>query len=361
LARRTEVEQGQGVPQDFLAPPPGRRYVRSFLFSRRVGAPFARVHLIARTLLVICLSALLLRSINSADLPGAAAFCLGALLIFLLSGISPRVARIYFLLMLPALLALFVTWIVFNPVPGTSTLLRVQLYAGQLALALAPWQAVFLLVVACCFLRTRRLLGGVVLALLVVAVFGRWLSLPTLTLARVAFFHPLALLVSDRSLLIAITKVIGYAGMILLSISLVMTARDSELIGALRQLRVPRIGIFFIGTVFRSLDLALADFETIRQAQLARAIHARPRSFIQRLRDLAGISIPLIASMLRRSSEIGDALLARGYVLGRASSDFYESSPWRPLDWAICALSLLCLCLAVGPHVDVRTLLGRWR
>src|SRR5438067_12066569 len=137
----SETEHPQDVPQNFLLPPDGRRYVRSFLFSRHVNAPFARVHLLARTLFVLCLSAALLRTINTShpDLVGAVVLWSGAVLILALSGVSPGVARLYFLLTLPTLLALFITWIVFNPVPGKVTLLQLPIYAGQLVIGFAHW------------------------------------------------------------------------------------------------------------------------------------------------------------------------------------------------------------------------------
>jgi len=353
FARKHVSPADKPVPQNFLLPPPLRRYVRSFLFARRVNAPFARVHLLARILLVLCLSGALLRTINTAqpDLIGAILLWIVAVLVLVLSGVSPRVARFYFLLTLPALVALFITWIVFNPVPGTVTLAQLPIYSGQLSIGLAPWQAVFLAIVVLYFLWTRKLFLGIVLGIVVAFALAHWVALPALILAQVHFFHPLTLLVSNRGLLVAGTKLIGYAGMIMVSIALVMTARDTELIGTLRQLHVPPAVIFFLSTVFRSLDLALADYETISQAQLARAIAVRPRSFLRRLRDLASVAVPMVALMLRRSSEIGDALLARGYTLGKPSSDFYEAMSWRLSDWAIVVVSLGFFYLAVGPHM----------
>ena len=63
--------------------------------------------------------------------------------------------------------------------------------------------------------------------------------------------------------------------------------------------------------------------------------------------------------MIRRSSEIGDALHVRGYTLGKPSADFYEISPLRPLDWAVIVVSLGLLLLAFAPH-DTLTHLLRW-
>jgi len=123
-------------------------------------------------------------------------------------------------------------------------------------------------------------------------------------------------------------------------------------------LHIPQPIIFFLSTVFRSLDLAITDFETIRQAQRARAINARPRNFFRRLRDLGNLAMPLVAVMIRRSSEIGDALTARGYSLTQLGTDFYETSPWRLIDWLILALSLGILYLALWHYPDISSLLS---
>ena len=353
----------KNIPSDedvFLQPPPGRQYVRSFLFSRRINAPFARVHLIARSLFIICLSSLLLRTIETEhpDPIGAAILSLAALIAFLLSGMQARVARLYLLLTLSPLLSLFITWVLFNPVVGHTVFLQFPIYSGQLTLSLAFWELAWVAVVGVYFFVTRKLLVGMLLATLVAFFMTRLFPLPEWTLLRIVFFHPLAVFVSDRGVLVASTKVIGYAGMVFATIALVVTSRDTELIGGLRQLHIPPPIIFFLSTVFRSLDLALSDYETIRQAQLSRAINAQPRSIFRRLADLGSLAVPMVAMMIRRSSEIGDALLVRGYTLGRSSADFYETSPWRLLDWCIAFVSLVMLLLTFTPHTTFTHMLG---
>lgn len=347
--------------EPFLQPPPGRYYVRSFLFSRRINAPLARVHLLARLLLVLCMSGVQLRTINAeSDLVGAGVLWLVSLAIFLSSGMQARIARLYFLLMLPALMSLFATWIVFNPVPGHVTLLNWTIYSGHLSLSLAWWELLWLVIVVGCFLWTRKLFIGIGLATLIAILQTSLWPLPVLTLAQLSVFHPLTVFVSDRGLLVAVTKVVGYSGMVLSTVALVVTSRDAELIGALRQLRVPQPVIFFLSTVFRALDLSLSDYEIVHQAQIARAINARPRSVIRRLRDLGSIAVPMVAMMIRRSSEIGDALQARGYRLQRPNVDFYETSPWRPIDWVILIISLAFLYLTFGPLPNLTQVLQSW-
>lgn len=344
----------------FLQPPPGRIYVRSFLFSRRIDAPFARIHLIARVLLIVSLSSLLLRTIDTVhpDLIGATGLFIASVCAFLLSGMQANVARLYLLLTLSPLLSLFTTWTLFNPIPGHMVLLQFPIYSGQLALGFAFWELVWVVIVGVYFYMTRKLFLGILLATLIAFLMTRFWPLPTWTLLHVTFFHPLQVFVSDQGMLVAGTKVIGYAGMIFATIALVVTSRDTELIGTLRQLHIPQTIIFFLSTVFRSLDLALTDYSTIRQAQLSRAINARPRTIFRRLRDMASLAVPMIATMIRRSSEIGDALLMRGYTLGQRSADFYETSPWRLIDWGVAAISLGLLFLAFAPHDTLTHMLG---
>jgi energy-coupling factor transporter transmembrane protein EcfT len=339
----------------YLQPPAGRRYVRSFLFSRRIDAPFARIHLLARVLLVLCMSGVQIRAINAPypDIISASILWIASLLLFIGSGMHPRTARLYFLITIPALFSLFTTWILFNPIPGHFTLLQFQVYAGHIDFSLAVWQFIWLAIVVGYFLKTRKILVGVLLATLLVLLASPFLPLPAWTFARVPFFHPLTVLISDRSLLVAITKVIGYSGMVFTTISLVVTSRDIELIGALRQLRLPQPVIFFLSTVFRALDLALTDYTTVHQAQIARAINARPRSFIRRLRDMGSIAVPMVAIMIRRSSEIGDALLARGYKLNQSNTDFYETTPWQAIDWLILAICIGLLYLTFCPNFNL--------
>lgn len=345
----------------FLQPPAGKRYVRSFFFARKINAPFSQIHLIPRTLLVLCISGLELRAIDAAQPDLVTALCLWIVCvgIFACCGMHARVARIYLLLCIPTLLSLFTTWLLFNPVPGSQTWLKTQIYGGTITLGLAVWQAIWLAIVVLFFWRTRKLLGGLFLATVSTIVLMHLVPLPQWTFAHVHFFHALTILINNQNVLIAVTKVVGYSGMVFATIALVVSSRDIELIGAMRQLHLPQPIIFFLSTVFRTLDLSLTDYETIHQAQLARAINARPRSIIKRLSDLASVAIPLVAVMIRRSSEIGDALIARGYRLQGSSTNFYETSPWRWIDSLTLVVCLGFLALTFGPHLNLMLLLQR--
>ena len=175
----------------FLQAPLGRQYVRSFLFSRRINAPFAQVHLIIRTLFIFCLSSLLLRTIDTAhpDPVGAILLFVIALIAFLLSGMQARVARLYLLLTLSPLLSLFTTWVLFNPVAGHTVLLQFPVYSGQLTLGFAFWELVWVAIVVGYFFVTRKLLVGILLATLFAFLMTRFFPLPEWVLFHFAFFR----------------------------------------------------------------------------------------------------------------------------------------------------------------------------
>ncbi len=356
-----EYVPATAIDAPYLQLPPGRRFVRSFLFSRRANAPLARVHLLTRIVLVLCLSAAQLRAINTShpDLAGAIALWIPSVCLFLLSGMHTKIARIYVLLMLPTLFSLFMTWTLLYPVPGTVTLWRQPVYAGYVTLGIAVWEVIWLAIVIGYYCWRRALLSGILLASVISFVLAHLFTLPAWNFTRLFFFHSLTIVVTDRGVLLALTKMIGYSGMILATVALVATSCDTELIGALRQLRVPQPIIFFLTTVFRALTLALSDYETVHQAQIARAINARPRSFLRRLRDLGSIAVPMVAMMIRRSSEMGDALLVRGYRLRQETADFYETSPGHWIDWVIIVCSLGLLYLAVASHPTLTALLQK--
>ncbi|HEX4207142.1 MAG TPA: hypothetical protein VHZ51_23675, partial [Ktedonobacteraceae bacterium] len=156
------------LPAPYLQPPPGRRYVRTFFFSRHIDAPFASVHPIARTLLVLCLSAAQLQTIatNKPDLLGAIVLWIVSLGLFFMSGLNEKIARWYFILTLPTLCSLFLTWFLFNPVPGTITYIHQQVYPGFLIVGITGWEIAWLAIVGGYFAWTRKVLMGMIIATL---------------------------------------------------------------------------------------------------------------------------------------------------------------------------------------------------
>jgi energy-coupling factor transporter transmembrane protein EcfT len=331
------------------APPnSGKRYVRTFLFSMQLGAPLNQLHVITKFVAILILSVVLVRVMDQQrpDLLLAGVLLVLTLLSLYWGGVTRWLFRSYLVIIFPMFSFLLLTWIAFTPDPGTVTYLRWPLYSGEVTLGLSLAGAAFLLSVALTYALSRRLLPGLLLGIAAAVLLAQLTPNPGLRLGSYPFLAPYAFILSDRNLVIAVTKVLGYAAMVFSSLLLVMTTRDAGLIAALRQLRTPYLGRFFLAIVFRTLSLSLLDYEVIRQAQVARGINLRRAGLLGLLRNIARMSVPLVATMLRRASEIGDALQARGFALNRRDGDFVEIRRLGLLD-VLVLIGLLALAVAV--------------
>ena len=56
------------------------------------------------------------------------------------------------------------------------------------------------------------------------------------------------------------------------------------------------------------------------------------------MKDLAYVSIPLVATMIRRSTEMGVALYARGFEASKGMTDYKETKRLSIVDFTIMAL-----------------------
>jgi energy-coupling factor transporter transmembrane protein EcfT len=344
------------------APPrEGKDYVRTFLFSMKIDSPLARLHVVSKVVSILSVSLIVvhLMNANHPDPMGAAVLAILSLAALLFGGVIAWLFRSYLLVLFPMLGTLFVTWLIFNPDPGTRVYLTVPLYDGSVDIALS----LSLLVLVASPIIYHRLrgtvFGGLLIGLVAAVLLGKLGPNPRLLLAEVPFFHPLSLVASDANLVVALTKVLGYAAMVFVSLTLIMTTRDAEVIGALRQARVPYAVSFFTSIWLRSLSMAMLDYGTIRQAQVARGVDLQRKSILGKVLDLARVSVPLIVAMIRRSTEVGDAVMARGMVNLRIQpSTFREIRPIRGFDIALILIFILLGVAVLGLRINLTELLG---
>ncbi len=318
----------------------GKKYIRTFLFSMRLGAPLSRVHFITKLVAALLLSFVIIGAMNEQHPdPVLTLLFFGiSILAIILGGVSRWIFRSYMVLIFPMFFFLFLTWVVFSPDPGTRVFFQYPLYEGVIHIGISLAGGTFFLTVVVHYRSTKKILRGVLIGGLLGLLISRYTANPALTLAEIPFLQPYTIILSDSNLLVAATKVIGYAAMVFNTLVLVMTTRDNELTAALYQLKTPKFARFFLSIVFRTLNISLLDFETIRQAQIARGVQIREQSIFSLLRNTARMAIPLVATMFQRSNEIGDALLARGYSFRGAGREFLEVRPLRLLDWLLLAL-----------------------
>ncbi len=167
----------------------------------------------------------------------------------------------------------------------------------------------------------------------------------------------LGLTVSLASLYVAASKALGYAVMIYSVFLFLLTTRDSEIMGALLKLGLKFKQAFFVSLTLRNLNTIMGDYENIRMAQEARSGTAR-KGILGKVIDLGYTSVPLIASMIRRSTEMGIALQARGFEESSSVTDFKETRPFSAADYAVLALlTVLCVYTILMGHT-LTALLG---
>jgi energy-coupling factor transporter transmembrane protein EcfT len=334
----------------------GREWVRTFLFSMRIDSPLAGLHAISKIALVLGVSLALLRMISTThpDPLGCVLLLILAVLLLWLSGVIRWIFRSYLVVIYPMLFSLFLTWIIFNPDPGTRILFSRQMYSGVINLGISVAMIVFVGIVVGYYLYTKQLYWGIIGGIVAAFIVSRTALNLTWTLASIPFHQPLTLVISDETVYVAGTKVIGYAAMVLFTFLLVLTTRDVDMVGALRKVPgMPYVVCMFSSLMLRSLNIALIDFSTIRQAQVARGVNVQKKNILSKLRDYAYLTVPLIANMMRRSTEISDALSARGYEMGSSPSIYHEVKPLRGLDWLLILLSLALVVVVLVGGVNV--------
>ena len=316
----------------------GRKWVRTFLLSMPRDSPLARLHAITKFVMVLGVSFALLRMFSaSRPDPVGCIILLGMAVVLLwLSGVIRWLFRSFLVMMYPMLLSLFLVWIVFNPAPGNRVLFSRQMYSGVINVGISIALIALVGAILGYYLYTKQLLWGIVGGLAAAFVISQSGLNFTWTLASVPFGEPLTLVVSDWTVYVAATKVLGYSAMVLLTFLLILTTRDIEMIGALRKVpRMPYAICLFSSLGLRSLNIAVIDFSTIRQAQVARGVNVQKKNFLAKVRDVAYLSVPLIANMMRRSTEISDALSARGYEMGANPTIYREVKPFHLVDWLL--------------------------
>jgi energy-coupling factor transporter transmembrane protein EcfT len=339
----------------------GKEWVRSFLFSVKIDSPLAKLHILSKLFAILALSFVVVRFIKTDDPdPIGSLLMIGlAFLGLYLSGVLRWVFRSYLLMMFPALFGMALVWVIFNPSLGGRILTRIPIYSGTVTLGLSLGLGIFLAFAIGWYVLRKEffwgIVGGLALAVIVTSLAGN----PGIRLAQFDFWHAQTLTISSQNLVIASTKVLGYGAMMLVSLLLVMTSRDIEIIGLMRQLKAPYVAAFFASTMLRSLSMALFDYSTIRQAQVARGISLKKKNILRVIADLAYIAVPLTATMLRRSGEVGDAALIRGFQMkSKNPTEFHEIRPFATADWIVVGLCTLLLVAVVALNVNFSKLLG---
>ncbi|MDA1373001.1 MAG: energy-coupling factor transporter transmembrane component T [Proteobacteria bacterium] len=168
------------------------------------------------------------------------------------------------------------------------------------------------------------------------------------------FFQPLFFTLASYWRLIA---------MLFGTIQYFSTNRERDTLVAIRTLHVPFVISYFFSLSLRAAGMFMEDMRIIREAERARGLDETALTLADRAKLYAMYLIPLFTLAIRRTDEITNALVARGYTLsgklenGNQRSDYILSKyPFRLLDRAL-ILGMLCTFVLV---VILRVGFGYW-
>lgn len=100
---------------------------------------------------------------------------------------------------------------------------------------------------------------------------------------------------------------------ILVIIFFLSVARERDVVVGVRALKLPYVIAYIVGLAFRSIGLSIIDFNTIREAEKARALDIKALPLAQKIKKFGMYIVPLVALALRRTDEVSSALESRGF------------------------------------------------
>jgi len=332
-----------------------KKYVRTFIFSMRVGTAVEKLHVVTKAMMIIVLSVIALFMFDELppDMYGLALLIVIVFSLLLLARVGKYLISSYLALALPVLLGEFIWWLVFNRnLPGSLT----YIYAWPGFLPIGFSTIMFVLVFGLVFIKTRKIISSLVAALLVWYIFIVPGTLDTSKITTWFTFpigRPIGMLTSSLAEMVAVSKAMGFAVLIYTSFLFLLTTRDTEIAGALVQLKASFKQAFFVALMFRNLNLILLDYDNIRIAQRARGAGVIRKSIFSKIIDLAYISIPLVASMIRRATEMGVALYARGFESSTNMTQYNETKNLTYVDIIIWIIMIGLLIYTAVLHQSI--------
>lgn len=124
------------------------------------------------------------------------------------------------------------------------------------------------------------------------------------------------------------------------------TTRETDLIVALRFLRLPYILCFMFALTLRLMSILLDDWWALIQAQRARGMDFEG-SIIERLKKLQQIIFPLLTSTFKKIENTNYAILARGFTLSNVQRTRIRQLRWRFFDHFLLTLSIALLVVVI--------------
>jgi len=314
-----------------------KQYVRTFIFSMKVGTPVEKLNVITKVLMIVVLSIVALYMFDipvSKGGPDIIGLLLLLAMVFILLGLAGTTKYLfssYLALAIPVLFGQFFWWLFFNrDLPGPKS--PFFLWPSYIPIGVST--IIFIATFAILYYRMRSPMWPLIAAVLLwyFSITPALLDKAPYTWATIPIGAAYAFTLPSAAVTVAFAKALGYGVLIYTSFLFLLTTRDTEIAGALTQLKASFRVSFFTALMFRNLNIILLDYENIKIAQKARAAMVFRRNIFSRIMDLARISIPLVASMVKRSTEMGIALYARGFENAKQVTYFEETKGFSYMD-----------------------------
>jgi energy-coupling factor transporter transmembrane protein EcfT len=327
-------------------------YVRTFIFSMKVGTPVEKLHVVTKVLMIVVMSVVALYMFDipvtagGPDIVGLLLLLALVMVLLVLAGTTKYLANSYLLLALPVLFGQFFWWMFFNQhLPGSR--LPFYLWPGYLPIGVST--VILLGTFAGLYYRMRGPLWPLIAAVLLwyISITPAFMDSYPYTWALLPIGNPYSFTIPAAAVNVAAAKALGYGVLIYTSFLFLLTTRDTEIAGALMQLKASFKAAFYTALMFRNLNIILLDYENIKIAQRARGATVFRKNIFARVMDLARISIPLVASMIKRSTEMGVALYARGFENTKKVEGYKETKSFSYMDVIVTAILLAFLVYTV--------------
>jgi energy-coupling factor transport system permease protein len=153
------------------------------------------------------------------------------------------------------------------------------------------------------------------------------------------FFYEQPLRFSAPGLLYGVSIALKLGTFFVCGIVFLATTRVEELALALRALHVPYRFGFTLTLAVRLVPVFFSAALAVHEAQRCRGLDVHTASLRLRLRQYAGLIVPVFLGALRRADRMAMALETRGFNCGRPRTA-YPSPPFRAADLLALALPL---------------------
>ncbi len=104
-------------------------------------------------------------------------------------------------------------------------------------------------------------------------------------------------------------------GVLFLTIYFLHVMTESEIVVALRSVKVPFVISYTLGLSLRAIGMFLEDYRTVREAEKARALDISEMNIFKKAAKLINYIVPLLALAIRRTDEFSDAISSRAFSL----------------------------------------------